>query len=403
MRLQSDTMSGRLQLLSLIRASFGICLELGAFLRSAVRPRSSLLAENLFLRKQLAFYQEHQIRPRRLTDAARLSLVFWSKLCNWKSALVIVKPETLIGWHRRAFKLFWKLKSHPGRPKLPKNIRQLIARMVEENPTWGQGRVTDELALKLGILVSPRTVGAYWPNEPDSRGPSSQRWNTFVGNHARSMLACDFLVVVTAGFRQLYFFVLMEVGTRRILHCNVTAHPTAAWTLQQFRESLPSDHGHKFLIHDHDSIFSQELVRMLRELARSYLTIVQDQIRVMSRLKALYRSWGIGCAGRDVYYIRHRAQWLAKLREEGVRRRAQRLYEQLDEMQRLRRLARHDLLVESRKHSISSKLRQIPHVGPIRAALLIALLQTTALFALLVRRPEKSRKLYAFGPVEQPD
>ena len=101
-------------------------------------------------------------------------------------------------------------------------------------------------------------------------------------------------------------------------------------------------------------------VRMLRELARSYLTIVEDQSRVMSRLKALYRSWGIACAGRDVYYIRHRAQWLEKLREPGVRRRAERLYEQLCEIQRLRRLARHDLLLESRKHSISSKLRQIP-------------------------------------------
>jgi putative transposase len=252
-------MSGRLQLLSLLRASLGVWLELSTFLHSSVRSRSALLAENLFLRKQLAFYQERQIRPSRLTDAARLSLVFWSRFCNWKSALVIVKPETLIGWHRRGFKLFWKLKSRPGRPKLPRNIRQLIARMVEENPTWGQGRVADELALKLGILVSPRTVGAYWPDQPNGRGPSSQRWNSFVRNHARSLLACDFLVVVTAGFRQLYVFVLMEIGTRRILHSNVTDHPTAAWTLQQFREALPSDHGHKFVIHDRDSIFSAEL------------------------------------------------------------------------------------------------------------------------------------------------
>lgn len=199
-------------------AGFGIVLELGTFLRSAVRRRSSLLAENLFLRKQLAFYQEHQIRPRRLTHAARLSLVFWSRLCNWKSALVIVKPETLIGWHRREFKLFWRLKSRPGRPKLPNNIRQLIARMVEENPTWGQGRVADELALKLGIRVSPRTVGAYWPNQPNRRGPSSQRWNSFVRNHTRSLLACDFLVVATAGFGQLCVFVLLEIGTRRTVY-----------------------------------------------------------------------------------------------------------------------------------------------------------------------------------------
>jgi putative transposase len=252
-------MFSRLQFSSLIRAGLGVCLELGILLRSSVRSRSVLLAENLLLRKQLAFYQERRIRPRRLTDAARFSLVLWSRFCNWKSALVVVKPETLIGWHRRGFKLFWKLKSRSGRPRLPRNIRQLIARMVEENPTWGQGRVADELALKLGIRVSPRTVGAYWPNQPDSRGPSSQRWNTFVRNHARSMLACDFLVVVTAGFRQLYVFVLMEIGTRRILHCNVTAYPTASWTLQQFREALPGDRGHKFLIHDRDSIFSAEL------------------------------------------------------------------------------------------------------------------------------------------------
>ena len=269
-------MFSRLQFSSLIRAGFGVCLELGTFLGSCVRSHSALLAENLFLRKQLAFYQERQIRPRRLTDAARLSLVLWSRFCNWKSALVIVKPETLIGWHRRGFKLFWKLKSRPGRPKLPKNIRQLIARMVEENPTWGQGRVADELALKLGIRVSPRTVGAYWPDRPNRRGPSSQRWNTFVRNHARSMLACDFLLVVTAGFRQLYVFVLMEIGTRRILHCNVTAHPTASWTLQQLREALPSDHRHTFLIHDRDSIFSAEFDH---ELCSFGLTVRKTPVR----------------------------------------------------------------------------------------------------------------------------
>ena len=140
-----------------------------------------------------------------------------------------------------------------------------------------------------------------------------------------------------------------------------------------------------------ESVYHGETgVRMLRELARSYLTIVEDQSRVMNRLKALYRSWGIACAGRDVYYVRHRVQWLEKLREPGVRRRAERLYEQLDGMQRLRRMARHDLLVESRKHSISSKLRQIPYVGPIRAALLIALLQTPHRF-------RTKRQLWAYS------
>src|SRR5215472_15657556 len=121
-----------------------------------------LIAENLFLRKQLGFYQEHQIKPRRMTDAARLSLVFWSRFCEWKSVLVVVKPATLIGWHRQAFRRFWKWKSRRGRPRIPQDLRQLIAQWVRDNPTWGEERVADELWLKLGIRVSPRTVRAYW-------------------------------------------------------------------------------------------------------------------------------------------------------------------------------------------------------------------------------------------------
>src|ERR1700687_174676 len=117
-------------------------------------------------------------------------------------------------------------------------------------------------------------------------------------------------------------------------------------------------------------------VRMLRELSRSYLTIVKDLTRVMNRLKAMYRSWAIPCAGRDVYYTRHRAQWLDKIREAGVRRRAERLYEQLDMLQHLRQQARRELLAESRKHTITAKLRQIPSLGPIRSALAVALIQT---------------------------
>src|SRR5882724_4199115 len=117
-------------------------------------------------------------------------------------------------------------------------------------------------------------------------------------------------------------------------------------------------------------------VRMLRELARSYLNLVKDQTRVMNRLKAMYRSWAIPCAGRDVYYARHRAEWLGKIREAGVRRRAEQLYQQLDMLQHLRQQARRELLAESRKHSITAKLRQIPSLGPIRSALLVALIQT---------------------------
>lgn len=140
------------------------------FVRWALSSRAALSAEVLFLRKQLAFYQEHQISPRKLTAAARFSLVFWSRFFNWKEALMIVKPETLVGWHRKGFKLWWRAKSRLGRPRLPHDLRQWIVRMVRENPTWGEERVAGELSVKLGILVSPRTVRAYWPQDPDPKG-----------------------------------------------------------------------------------------------------------------------------------------------------------------------------------------------------------------------------------------
>ena len=134
--------------------------------------------------------------------------------------------------------------------------------MVRESPTWGEARIASELALKLGIRVSPRTVRSSWPNDlSPGRGPSSQRWMTFVRNHARAILACDFVVAITLHFRILYIFVVMEVGSRRILHLNATPHPTSSWTLQQLREAIPSDHEYQWLIHDRSGIFPEELDR----------------------------------------------------------------------------------------------------------------------------------------------
>jgi putative transposase len=235
--------------------------------------QASLAAEILFLRKQLAFYQERKVKPRRFDDAARLSMVLFSKFFDWRSALINVTPDTFTGWHKKAFQLFWRWKSRGGRPRLPKNIQRLIVEMAINNPTWGQERVADELSLKLGILVSPRTVKKYWP-EGVSSGPrrvSSQRWRTFVRNHASALVACDFATVVTAKFRRLYVLVAIEIGTRKILHCNVTAHPTAEWTAQQFREAIPSDHSYRFLIHDRDSIFSNEVDQTVKNLGLKVL------------------------------------------------------------------------------------------------------------------------------------
>ena len=237
------------------------------FMNVAARSRTAVAAEVLFLRKQLAYYQDHDVRPRRLTDAARLSLVLWSRFFDWKEALAVVTPATFVRWHRRSFKLYWGWKARGGRPQLPKQIRQLIARLVRENLTWGEERVADELSLKLGIYVSPRTVRKYWPRPPGGAGrirTSSPHWRTFVKNHAHGIVACDFLVAVTVRFQVLFVFLVMEVGSRRILHYNVTAHPTADWTGQQFREAIPSDHSYRFLIHDRDSIFSAELDKEIK-------------------------------------------------------------------------------------------------------------------------------------------
>jgi transposase InsO family protein len=139
--------------------------------------------------------------------------------------------------------------------------------MAAENPTWGEERIANELKLKLGIRVSPRTVAKYLRIGGLVRPPDpKQRWRTFVHNHAQVIVACDFFVVITATFRTLYVFVILELGTRRILHYNITAHPTAEWTLQQFREALPADHRYRFAIHDRDSIFSKELDKAVTEL-----------------------------------------------------------------------------------------------------------------------------------------
>lgn len=245
----------------LVSVLFALAQDALRFLLLGTRSSAALKAENMFLRKQLALYLEREVKPRRTTDSTRLSLVLLSRLFVWQNALIIVKTETFLGWHRLGFRLFWRWKSRPrGRPRLPEELQKLIVRMARENPLWGEERIASELLFKLHIRVSPRTVRRYMPIDsgPVKRVPS-QRWMTFVRNHAPAILACDFFVVVTASFRFLYVFVLLEVGTRRIAHFNVTAHPTAAWTLQQFREVITGDQPQRFLIHDRDSIFSSEL------------------------------------------------------------------------------------------------------------------------------------------------
>jgi putative transposase len=212
-------------------------------------PPHGCAAENLFLRKQLALFREREKKAMRTTPADRLVFSKLARWFDWRSALIIVKPATLIGWHRNAFRLFWRWKSRPvGRPRVTVELRDLIRRLAAENPTWGENRIADELFLKLQIRLSPRTVAKYSKQLPRPRGSRDQRWSSFLKNHANAIVACDFFTVVTACFRVFCVFVALEVGSRRLIHFNTTEHPTAEWTAQQLREAFPWDTAPRFLL-----------------------------------------------------------------------------------------------------------------------------------------------------------
>jgi len=234
--------------------------------RLAFRSRQSIEAENLILRRQLALYVERGAKPRRVDPVSRIALTLLSRFFNWRDALVVVRPETMIRWHRAGWKLFWGLKSRPGRPPIPKPLQALIRRMASENPSWGEERITNELLLKLGIQVSPRTVRKYMPPRPPGRPRGDLRWSTFLRLHAQGIIACDFLVVVTTTFRLLYVFVVIEHHSRRLVHCNVTAHPSADWTTQQLREAAGFERRYEYLLHDRDSIFATHLDESVKRL-----------------------------------------------------------------------------------------------------------------------------------------
>jgi len=257
----------------LLLTALDLLLDAVRFVKLILRPRSALAAENLFLRKQLALYLERKVKPRRARAAARVTLVWLSRLFAWREALTVVKPETFLRWHRQGFRLLSRWKSKPrGRPRIPAELQKLIVEMAEENPTWGEERIAAELLLKLGIRISPRTVRRYLPEHTGSpRGPSSQRWMTFVRNHAQGILACDFFVTVTASFRVLYVLVIMELGTRRIAHFNVTAHPTADWTLQLSERSSQVRNRTVSSSTTANSIYSSELHSALKAMGLNIL------------------------------------------------------------------------------------------------------------------------------------
>lgn len=258
-------------MLQLARTIVGVALDILRLVSSFLRPSSAIRAENLVLRKQLASYIERGIKPRRVDQATRVSLAVFTRLFDWRDTVVNVRPATIVRWHRMGWRIFWCRKCRAGRPPIPPELRSLIRRMAAENPLWGEERIANELLVNLGIRVSPRTVGKYMPKRPPGQPRGDQRWSTFLKNHAKAILACDFFVAVTATFRMLYVFVVIEHGTRRLAHVNVTANPSADWTLQQLRAVVGEEGGHQYLIHGRDQIFAKHLDDSIRALGMEVL------------------------------------------------------------------------------------------------------------------------------------
>jgi len=240
-----------------------LVLALLGALRAALRTRTDLTLENLALRQQLALLRRRSKRPK----FGLLDRAFWMWLSQWwtrwSEVLHVVKPQTVIRWHRQSFRAFWTWKSRRGRvgrPRVGGELADLVRTMALANPLWGAPRIHGEL-LKLGFDVSQRTVARLMPRRPK---PPSQTWRTFLQNHVADLVSVDFFVVPTATFRILYVFVVLLHHRRRVVHFNVTDSPTAAWTAQQIVEAFPDDSTPRYLLRDRDSIYGGEFRRRVK-------------------------------------------------------------------------------------------------------------------------------------------
>jgi len=232
----------------------GIVQSIFLFVRAFTMGRAAAAVENLALRQQVAVFKQSVKRPK-LCPRDR---VFWALLSrlwpNWRSALAIVQPETVVKWHRKGFKLYWRWKSKrgkPGRPPIEPKIRNLIRRMSRENPIWGAPRIVSELAL-WGHEVVKATVAKYMVR---FRKPPSQTWRMFLANHVADIAACDFFRVPTVTFHVLYVFIVLRHDRRQVVHFNVTTNPYAEWTAQQIINAFPYEEAPRFLIRDRDDIY----------------------------------------------------------------------------------------------------------------------------------------------------
>jgi transposase InsO family protein len=223
-------------------------------LADVTRSRRELILENALLRQQLLVLQRRKKRPRLHWQDRAVIVGLASRVATWRNALLIVKPETVVRWHRKLFRWHWRRKSQPkrpvGRPRLPKEQVALLRRMATENLTWGAERIRGEL-LKLGLPIAKSTIQRYLKGRR-AAGPGSQSWLTFLHNHASTIWACDFLQMHDLWFRDVFVFVIIELSSRRVVHFAVTRHPGEVWVAQQLRDATPFGAGPRFLIRDND-------------------------------------------------------------------------------------------------------------------------------------------------------
>src|SRR6516164_1917936 len=236
-----------------------------AVLASPFKSKMRLEAENAVLRHQLIVLKRSRRGRVRLTNHDRL---FFIQLYRWfpsiLQAVTIIRPETLVRWHRAGFRGYWRWKSRPlgGRPQIDLELRVLIRRMSRENPLWGAPRIHGEL-LKLGFEVAQSSVAKYMVKR---RGPPSQGWRAFLRNHAPGIATMDLFVVPTIGFKLLYAFVILRLDRRNLVWINVTAHPTAEWVARQITEAFPWDAAPRYMIRDRDCIYGMVVTRRLRAM-----------------------------------------------------------------------------------------------------------------------------------------
>jgi putative transposase len=239
---------------------------------TALRGRHALLAENLLLRQQLTVALRGRLRPR-LRWRDRVFWVVARRLCaDWRRHLVLVRPETVLRWHRRGRRLFWWWRSRRpvGRPRVSQEVRDLIARMSRDNRLWGTERIRAELG-KLGVTVSAGSVRRYRWRGPAR--PPSQTWRTFLANHAAQIWAADLFTVPTLTFRTLFVLFFITHDRRELVHVRVTAHPTAAWVWRQLLEATAWGRQPKYLLRDRDAVYGRGFPRRAEALGiRTLLT-----------------------------------------------------------------------------------------------------------------------------------